>query len=112
MKLLIVEDETLLADSLQLLLQEKGYETDVTYDGATGLSYAELGIYDLVILDVMMPGLNGFEVARRLRAGHSGVPILMLTAKAELEDRIDGLNAGADYYLPKPFDTGELLACS
>ena len=111
MKILVVEDEVLLADSLQLLLQGKGFEVDAAYDGSTGLAYAELGIYDLIILDVMMPGLNGLEVARRLRAEHSGVHILMLTARGDLDDRISGLNSGADYYLPKPFDTGELLAC-
>lgn len=70
-----------------------------------------MGIYDLLILDIMMPKMNGYEVARRLRAKHLGMPILMLTAKSELEDRIAGLNSGADYYLPKPFDTRELLAC-
>ena len=110
-KLLVVEDERLLADSIQLLLQEQGFEVDIAYDGVTGLDYGELGIYDLILLDVMMPGMNGFEVARRLRNQHIGAAILMLTARVELEDRIQGLNAGADYYLPKPFDTGELLAC-
>ena len=111
MKVLIVEDEQFLADAIQLLLREHGYETDVAYDGETGSDYAELGIYDLVILDVMMPGMNGYEVARRLRRRHCGVRILMLTAKAELDDRIMGLDAGADYFLSKPFDTKELLAC-
>ena len=111
MKILIVEDEKLLADSIQALLLQKGFEADVAYDGETGEGYAELGIYDLLILDVMMPGMNGYEVTRKLRARHVGVPILMLTARSQLEDRIEGLNAGADYYLPKPFDTRELLAC-
>lgn len=111
MKILIIEDEKLLADSLQKLLTKKGFEVETAYDGETGEEYAELGIYDLLILDVMMPGMNGYEVAKKVRAKHLGTPILMLTAKSDLEDRITGLNAGADYYLTKPFDTRELLAC-
>lgn len=111
MKILIVEDEKLLADSIKLLLEAKGFEVEAVYDGVSGAEYAELGIYDLLILDVMMPGLNGYEVAQRVRARRCATPILMLTAKAGLEDRIEGLNAGADYYLSKPFDTRELLAC-
>lgn len=111
MKILIVEDEELLADSIGELLREKGFETDIALDGETGLEYAELGVYDLLILDVLMPKLNGYEVARRVRARHVNTPILMLTAKSALEDRITGLDAGADYYLTKPFDVRELLAC-
>ena len=111
MKILIVEDEKLLADSLQQLLTQKGFEVEVAYDGETGQEYAELGIYDLLILDVMMPKLNGYELARNVRAKRCGTPILMLTAKSGIEDRIEGLNAGADYYLTKPFDSRELLAC-
>jgi DNA-binding response OmpR family regulator len=111
MKILVIEDERLLADSLKTLLEGKGFQVEVAYDGQTGAEYAELGIYDLLILDVMMPGLNGYEVARHVRAMRCSTPILMLTAKSALEDRIEGLNAGADYYLTKPFDTRELLAC-
>lgn len=111
MRILIVEDEKLLADSLAYLLESKGFETEVVYDGESGAQYAELGIYDLLILDVLMPGLDGFELTRRIRAKRCSTPILMLTAKSEIEDRIEGLNAGADYYLTKPFDTRELLAC-
>lgn len=111
MKILIIEDEKLLADSIGALLQSKGFEVEAVYDGEAGEEYAELGVYDLLILDVMMPKLNGYEVARKVRAKRLGTPILMLTAKGELEDRITGLNAGADYYLTKPFDTRELLAC-
>lgn len=111
MKILIVEDEELLADSIGELLREKGFETDIALDGETGLEYAELGVYDLLILDVLMPKLNGYEVARRVRARHVNTPILMLTAKSALEDRVAGLDAGADYYLTKPFDVRELLAC-
>lgn len=111
MKVLVVEDENLLADSIQALLTKKGFEVDVAYDGEAGEAYASLGIYDLLILDIMMPKLNGYEVARRVRAKRLGTPILMLTAKSEVEDRVAGLNSGADYYLTKPFDTRELLAC-
>lgn len=111
MKILIIEDEKLLTDSLKSLLERKGFDVEVAYDGETGEEYAELGIYDLLILDVMMPKMNGYQVARQVRAKRCGTPILMLTAKSGLEDRIEGLNAGADYYLTKPFDTRELLAC-
>ena len=111
MKILLIEDEKLLADSLKALLTAKGFQVEAVYDGETGAEYAELGIYDLLILDVMMPGLNGYQVARRVRAKRCAVPILMLTAKSDVTDRIEGLNAGADYYLTKPFDTRELLAC-
>ena len=111
MRILIVEDEKHLADSLAYLLKSRGFETEVAYDGETGAEFAELGIYDLLILDVMMPGLDGYALARKVRAQRCSTPILMLTARSELEDRIEGLNAGADYYLTKPFDTRELLAC-
>lgn len=111
MKILIVEDEVLLADSVAELLRGRGFETEAVYDGEAGAQYAELGVYDLVILDVMLPKLDGFAVARRVRAAHVGTPILMLTAKSALEDRVEGLDAGADYYLTKPFDARELLAC-
>ena len=111
MKILIVEDEKLLADSLKTLLEGKGFDVEVVYDGEDGAEYAELGIYDLLILDVMMPKLDGYQVARHVRAKRCATPILMLTAKSGLEDRIEGLNAGADYYLTKPFDSRELLAC-
>ena len=111
MKILIVEDEKLLADSLKTLLESKGFAVEAVYDGITGAEYALTGIYDLLILDVMMPGLDGYQVARKVRASRCATPILMLTAKSALEDRIEGLNAGADYYLTKPFDSRELLAC-
>ena len=111
MKILIIEDEVLLADSLKTLLESKGFEAEAVYDGESGAAYAELGVYDLLILDVMMPGLNGYQVARQVRARRCGAPILMLTAKSDVLDRVEGLNSGADYYLTKPFDTRELLAC-
>lgn len=111
MKILIVEDEKILADSLKAVLERKGFSVEVVYDGEAGAEYAELGIYDLLILDVMMPKMDGYQVARQVRSKRCTTPILMLTAKSGLEDRIEGLNAGADYYLTKPFDTRELLAC-
>ena len=111
MKILIIEDEKLLADSLKALLEKKGFDVECVYDGESGEEYAETGVYDLLILDVMMPKMDGFEVARSVRAKRCGTPILMLTARSGLEDRIRGLNAGADYYLTKPFDSRELLAC-
>lgn len=111
MKILIIEDEKILADSLKTLLEGKGFEVEAVYDGETGKEYAELGIYDLLILDVMMPKMDGYEVARQVRSKRCSTPILMLTAKSEVEDRIKGLNSGADYYLTKPFNTAELLAC-
>lgn len=111
MKILIIEDEALLADSIRTLLEDKGFETEVAYDGESGTEYAELGIYDLLILDVMMPKMNGYEVAKQVRQKRLNTPILMLTAKSSVEERIYGLNSGADYYLTKPFDTRELLAC-
>ncbi len=111
MKILIVEDEKLLADSIKTMLEGRGFQVETVYDGETGADYAELGVFDLLILDVMMPKLDGFQVARRVRAKRCGTPILMLTARSSLEDRIEGLNAGADYYLTKPFDMRELLAC-
>ena len=111
MRILIIEDEVMLANSLKALLESKGFEVEAVYDGETGMEYAELGVYDLLILDVMMPKLDGYQVARLVRARHCSTPILMLTARSGLEDRIEGLNAGADYYLTKPFDTRELLAC-
>ncbi|MCQ2417513.1 MAG: response regulator transcription factor [Oscillospiraceae bacterium] len=111
MKILIIEDEKLLADSLQRMLNAKGFETDAVYDGESGEGYALMNIYDLIILDVMLPVKNGYQVAKRIREKHCAAPILMLTAKSDIEDKVEGLNAGADYYLTKPFDSRELLAC-
>lgn len=111
MKVLIIEDEKLLAESIKALLESRGFQAEMICDSETGLEYASLNSHDLIILDVMMPKLDGFQVARQLRAQHCATPILMLTAKSEVNDRIAGLNAGADYYLTKPFDSRELLAC-
>ena len=111
MKILMIEDDKPLADSVGTLLGQQGFEVECVYDGVSGAEYARLGIYDLLILDVLMPGMDGYQVARQVRAGRCAVPILMLTARGGVEDRIEGLNAGADYYLAKPFDARELLAC-
>lgn len=110
-KILIIEDEKILANTLKTLLESKGFEVEVVYDGEAGEEYAELGVYDLLIMDVMMPKMDGYTLAKSVRAKRCTTPILMLTAKSEVEDRIYGLNCGADYYLTKPFDTRELLAC-
>jgi len=111
MKILVIEDEKLLADSIKAMLERKGFQVEAVYDGESGAEYAMLGIYDLLILDVMMPKLDGLAVAQQVRKSRCSTPILMLTAKSDVCDRIAGLNAGADYYLTKPFDSGELLAC-
>ncbi len=111
MKILVIEDEKLLAYSLKTLLCSKGFDVETAFDGKTGAEYAELGVYDLLILDVMMPEMDGYEVTRKVRRQRINTPILMLTARSGVEDRIQGLNAGADYYLAKPFDSRELLAC-
>lgn len=111
MKILIIEDEKVLADSLSIMLSSKGYETEAVYNGESGEQYALLNIYDLIILDVMLPKQDGFQVARNLRQRRCTVPILMLTARSGVDDKVDGLDAGADYYLTKPFDSRELLAC-
>ncbi len=111
MKILIIEDEQILADSLKLMLNSKGFETEAVYDGESGEQYAILNIYDLIILDVMLPKQNGCQVAKHIREKRCSVPILMLTAKSDIEDKVQGLNSGADYYLTKPFDSRELLAC-
>ena len=111
MKILIIEDEKVLADSLKLMLQSKGFEADAVYDGESGEQYAMLNIYDLIILDIMLPKQNGYQVAKHLRQQHNSVPVLMLTARSDIDDKVHGLDSGADYYLTKPFDARELLAC-
>lgn len=111
MRLLIVEDEVRLADTLRQLMNRQGYTADVYYDGVSGLDNATTGIYDLMVLDVMLPGMNGFQVVKKLREAGVTTPVLMLTAKSDVGDRIHGLDCGADYYLTKPFEPEELLAC-
>ena len=111
MRILIVEDEVRLADTLQDLLEIEGYTADTRHDGESGLDEALTGIYDVILLDVMLPRLDGFSVLRRLREAGSAVPVLMLTARSEVSDKVQGLDQGADYYLTKPFEPRELLAC-
>lgn len=110
MRILIVEDELHLAEALGQIMTEQKYLVDLVHDGADGLDYALSGQYDAILLDVMLPKLDGFEVARRLRAAHISTPILMLTARDDVSDKISGLDCGADDYMTKPFDPGELLA--
>lgn len=111
MRVLIVEDERRLAQTLADLLQAHNYSTDLSFDGISGLDNALSGIYDAIILDVMLPGMDGFSIVRELRRERVETPVLMLTARTETDDRVSGLDAGADYYLTKPFHTQELLAC-
>lgn len=110
MNILIVEDEPRLADALGEIMREQHYLADVVYTGTDGLDYAQNGSYDVIVLDVMLPGMDGFEIVRRLRAGHNAVPVLMLTARDELHDKVTGLDCGADDYMTKPFAPEELLA--
>ena len=110
MRLLLVEDEKRMSQALCEILRQENYEVDCFYDGLSGLDAAESEIYDVIILDVMLPKMNGFEIARELRKCGIHTPILMLTAKSELEDKVTGLDSGADDYLTKPFMTKELLA--
>ena len=111
MRVLIVEDEVRLAATLQDLLELNGYTADVCHDGERGLDNALTGIYDVILLDVMLPRMDGFTVLRKLRAERCATPVLMLTARGDVADRVTGLDSGADYYLTKPFDSKELLAC-
>lgn len=110
MRILIVEDEKEIADGIQAVLEQEGYELDKVYDGNSGLDYMTTGIYDLVLLDVMLPGLDGFEILQSARKEGITTPVIMLTARSMTEDKIKGLDYGADDYLTKPFDSGELLA--
>ncbi len=109
-RILIVEDETRLAEALGQIMTEQKYAVDVVHDGAIGLDYAMSGIYDVIVLDVMLPKRNGFEVVRELRAKKITSPVILLTAKDEITDKINGLDCGADDYMTKPFSPGELLA--
>ena len=110
MRLLLVEDEKRMAQALCEILRQEKYEVDYYANGLDGLAAIESDIYDIIILDVMLPGMNGYEVAKKARQNGIRTPILMLTAKAELDDKVTGLDSGADDYLTKPFMTKELLA--
>lgn len=110
MRLLLADDEIELSNALVAILKHSKYTVDAVYNGTDALDYALTGDYDGIILDIMMPGLDGMEVLKRLRDKGISTPVLFLTAKTEVDDRIKGLDLGADDYLPKPFDMGELLA--
>lgn len=111
MRILIVEDDVRLAGTLADMISEAGDMADIAYDGETGLDNALSGIYDALVLDVMLPKMDGFELLLHLREKDERTPVLMLTAKSELDDRVRGLDLGADYYLTKPFENAEFLAC-
>lgn len=110
MRILLVEDEIHLAQALTEILKKNQYAADAVYDGKSGLEYALSGVYDLIILDIMLPKMSGIEILKNLRAEKMSVPVLMLTAKDEIEDKVAGLDYGADDYMTKPFSTDELLA--
>ncbi|WP_022769339.1 MULTISPECIES: response regulator transcription factor [unclassified Butyrivibrio] len=110
MKLLLADDEKELVSALVAILKHSNYTVDAVYNGTDALDYALAGDYDGIILDIMMPGMDGMEVLKKIREKGLSTPVLFLTAKTEVDDRIKGLDLGADDYLPKPFDMGELLA--
>ena len=111
MRVLLVEDDRRLSAAVCKLLEKERITADPVYDGNDGLDWALSGEYDAIILDVMLPGRDGFSVLRELRKEKVSSPVLMLTARAALEDRLAGLDSGADYYLPKPFESAELISC-
>lgn len=110
MRILIVEDEISLADAITAILKKEQYFVDAVYDGRDGLDYALSGIYDLILLDIMLPKMNGLDVLREIRKNNISTPVMLLTARTQVNDKIQGLDCGADDYLTKPFNKGELLA--
>ena len=110
MKVLLVEDEKQLSEALMQILKQNKYMVDGVHNGEDGLDYALTGIYDVIILDIMLPKLNGLEILKKIREENISTPVILLTAKGEVSDKIKGLDCGADDYLPKPFSTDELLA--
>lgn len=110
MKVLIVEDEIRLADALGQIMKEQNYHTDIVNDGTDGLYYGLTNEYDVIILDVMLPGMNGFQIVQKLRESRIKTPVLLLTARDDTSDKVKGLDKGADDYLTKPFIPEELLA--
>lgn len=110
MRILLIEDETALAEALTEILKQNGYLADAVLNGLEGLEYIRTGIYDLVLLDIMLPGMDGLSILKTVRREKIFTPVILLTAKSELSDIITGLDAGSDDYLPKPFSTSELLA--
>ncbi|KEZ89115.1 response regulator transcription factor [Lacrimispora celerecrescens] len=110
MKVLIVEDEVRLADALGQIMKEQHYQADIVYNGTDGLTCGLSGEYDVIVLDVMLPGENGFQVVKKLREARIQTPVLMLTARDDIQDKVTGLDRGADDYMTKPFIPEELLA--
>ncbi|AOY78027.1 response regulator transcription factor [Clostridium formicaceticum] len=110
MRILMVEDEKYMAEAIVQVLKKNNYSVDLVYDGEDGLDYGLSGIYDLIILDIMLPKMNGINVLRELRKTGIETPVILLTARGETEDKVQGLDSGADDYLAKPFHTDELLA--
>ncbi len=110
MHLLLIEDEEALSDALAEILKQNGHTADRVSRGLEGLDFARSGIYDMILLDIMLPEMDGLTILKTLRKEHITTPVILLTAKSEVQDVIDGLDAGSDDYLAKPFSTGELLA--
>ena len=110
MNILVVEDERNLADAIVKILEDEGYNAEATYDGKAGLTCAKSGLYDAIVLDVMLPGMSGYDVVHQMRRENVATPVLMLTARTSTEDKVAGLDAGADDYMTKPFEAPELLA--
>lgn len=110
MNILVVEDERNLADAICKILGDDGYKTEAAYDGTTGLQLAKAGGFDAMVLDVMLPGMDGFQIVHALRRAGNSTPVLMLTARTATTDKVAGLDAGADDYMTKPFEAAELLA--
>lgn len=110
MRILLAEDEKALSKAIIKIFAKNNYSADAVYDGEEALAYLETGCYDVAVLDIMMPKMDGITVLKKIRAEGNQIPVIMLTAKSEIEDRVLGLDTGANDYLPKPFDSRELLA--
>ena len=110
MNVLVVEDERNLADAIVKILEDEGYNAEATYDGKAGLTCAKSGLYDAIVLDVMLPGMSGYDVVNKMRHAGVSTPVLMLTVRTSTEDKVRGLDSGADDYMTKPFEAPELLA--
>ena len=110
MRILVVEDEVRLAEALGQILSEQKYLVDIVHDGEDGYDYAASGIYDVIVLDVMLPGMDGYEIVRKLRRNKNQTPVIMLTTRSATDDKVKGLDCGADDYMTKPFEPEELLA--
>ena len=110
MRILLIEDERRLSDAVAQILKKNNYTVDAVYNGEDGLDYSLSGVYDIILLDIMLPKMNGLDILRSLREKDKTTPVILLTARGEVSDKILGLNIGADDYLPKPFHTDELIA--